>query len=530
MGQSPPVGLSGLSNNQVYYWQVRAVNAGGNTQANTGTYWSFTTIVAAPGAFTKTSPVNAATGVAINPTLSWGTSTGATSYEYCYATTTGCTSWISVGTATSVGLSGLSNSQVYYWQVRAVNAGGNTLADTGTYWSFTTAAPTPPGAFNKTSPANAATGVAINPTLSWGTSTGATSYEYCYATTTGCTSWTSVGTATSVALSGLSNNQIYYWQVRAVNAGGNTLADTGTYWSFTTIVAAPGAFTKTSPANAATGVAINPTLSWGASSGATSYEYCYATTTGCTTWTSVGTTTSVGLTGLSNSQVYYWQVRALNAGGNTLADAGTYWSFTTIVAGPGAFAKTSPANAATGVAINPTLSWGTSAGATSYEYCFATITGCTSWVSAGTSTSIGLTGLSNGQIYYWQVRAVNVSGNIQADSGTYWSFTTIVAGPGAFAKISPANAAIGVGIHPTLSWGVSSAAASYEYCYAVTTGCTSWISVGTATSAGLTGLSGNTVYYWQVRAVNAAGNTLADSGTYWSFTTARLLFLPLLFR
>ena len=60
----------------------------------------------------------------------------------------------------------------------------------------------------------------------------------------------------------MSNNQIYYWQVRAVNAGGNTLADTGTYWSFTTIVASPGAFNKTSPANAATGVAINPTLSW----------------------------------------------------------------------------------------------------------------------------------------------------------------------------------------------------------------------------------------------------------------------------
>ena len=78
--------------------------------------------------------------------------------------------------------------------------------------------------------------MATNPTLSWGTSSGATSYEYCYATTTGCTGWTSVGTNTSVALSGLSNNQIYYWQVRAVNAGGTTLANTGTYWSFTTIM------------------------------------------------------------------------------------------------------------------------------------------------------------------------------------------------------------------------------------------------------------------------------------------------------
>ena len=190
--------------------------------------------------------------MATAPTLSWGTSTGAASYEYCYDTTTGCTSWISTGTATSVGLSGLSNSQIYYWQVRAVNASGNTLANGGTYWSFTTIPPAP-AAFNKTSPANGATAIATNPTLSWTTSTGAVSYEYCYATTTGCTSWISTGTATSVALSGLSNSQIYYWQVRAVNAGGNTLADGGTYWSFTTVApTSPGAFNKTGPANGAT--------------------------------------------------------------------------------------------------------------------------------------------------------------------------------------------------------------------------------------------------------------------------------------
>jgi hypothetical protein len=95
----------------------------------------------APAAFNKTSPANGATAVAMNPTLSWGASSGAASYQYCYATTTGCTSWISTGTATSVALSGLGNSQIYYWQVQAVNTGGTTSADTGTYWSFTTTGP-----------------------------------------------------------------------------------------------------------------------------------------------------------------------------------------------------------------------------------------------------------------------------------------------------------------------------------------------------------------------------------------------------
>jgi hypothetical protein len=378
--------------------------------------------------------------------------------------------------------------------------------------------------------------VATNPTLSWGSSSGATSYEYCYATATGCTSWTSVGTSTSVGLSGLLNNQTYYWQVRAVNAGGNTQANSGTYWSFTTVVAGPGAFAKTSPANGATGQSLTPTLSWGTSSGATSYEYCYATATGCTSWTSVGTATSVGLSGLSNSQIYYWQVRAVNAGGNTLADSGTYWSFTTVVAGPGAFAKTSPSNGATGVATNPMLSWGSSSGATRYEYCYATTTGCTGWTSAGSSTSVGLSGLLNNQIYYWQVRAVNAGGSTQADSGAYWSFTTAsLTPPGSFSKASPANGATGVTTNPTLSWGSSSGATSYEYCFATTTSCSSWISVGSDLSVDLNGLSQNTTYYWHVRAINAFGITFSDtdSTAFWSFTTEEFLvqmkfYLPII--
>ena len=46
-------------------------------------YWVFTT-GDAPGAFNKTSPVDAATNQPTSLTLSWGTSAGATGYEYCY--------------------------------------------------------------------------------------------------------------------------------------------------------------------------------------------------------------------------------------------------------------------------------------------------------------------------------------------------------------------------------------------------------------------------------------------------------------
>jgi hypothetical protein len=194
----------------------------------------------------------------------------------------------------------------------------------------------PPGALNKTAPANGATEQPANPTLSWGASSNATSYEYCIDTTNNSAcdaSWISTAASTSVGLSGLSPATIYYWQVRAVNIGGTTYANGGTWWSFTTALPFPGSFNKTAPANGAIGQPANPTLSWGTSSDATSYEYCYDTSNdnACTTWTSTAASTSVGLIGLSPSTIYYWQVRANNSTGTTYANGSStsYWSFTT---------------------------------------------------------------------------------------------------------------------------------------------------------------------------------------------------------
>ena len=95
---------------------------------------------------------------------------------------------------------------------------------------------------------------------------------------------------------------------------------------------APGAFGKSSPSNGATKRQTTLTLSWGASSGAASYEICYDTTgdSACTgTWTNVGTATSRTISGLARATTYYWQVRANNAGGQTQANTGTWWSFKT---------------------------------------------------------------------------------------------------------------------------------------------------------------------------------------------------------
>jgi M6 family metalloprotease-like protein len=106
-----------------------------------------------PGAFNKTAPINGATGQPANPTLSWGASSNAASYEYCIDTSNNnaCdATWTSTAASTSIGLSDLSPSTSYYWQVRANNSSGTTYAnDSSTdYWSFTTADLPPPGIVN----------------------------------------------------------------------------------------------------------------------------------------------------------------------------------------------------------------------------------------------------------------------------------------------------------------------------------------------------------------------------------------------
>jgi hypothetical protein len=122
----------------------------------------------------------------------------------------------------------------YYWHVKARSSGGE--SGWSSTWSVTIR-PVPPAAFNKISPADGAANQSTSPTLSWGTSSGATSYDYCYVTAGqgACSNWTSNGISTSKVIAGLDPFTTYYWHVRAVNGGGNTYSDNSPVaWSFTT--------------------------------------------------------------------------------------------------------------------------------------------------------------------------------------------------------------------------------------------------------------------------------------------------------
>jgi subtilisin family serine protease len=99
--------------------------------------------------------------------------------------------------------------------------------------------------------------------------------------------------------------------------------------SITIASAPPGAFTLISPTNNATRQTIPVTLSWNASANATEYQYCIATTSGCTPATSTGTNRSVIVSGLTSGIQYFWTVRSKNAAGIFTTTSSGYRSFTT---------------------------------------------------------------------------------------------------------------------------------------------------------------------------------------------------------
>jgi hypothetical protein len=123
----------------------------------------------------------------------------------------------------------------YYWRVRAGNGDG--YSGWSSVWNFSTAAeiPPPPSTPVLSSPANNTLGVSTNPLLSWNAAAGAASYTVQVSTDSIFSALTvndSGITGTSHVAAGLSTFTLYYWRVRAVNAGG--ASGWSTVWNFIT--------------------------------------------------------------------------------------------------------------------------------------------------------------------------------------------------------------------------------------------------------------------------------------------------------
>jgi subtilisin family serine protease len=197
---------------------------------------------------------------------------------------------------------------------------------------------------------------------------------------------------------------------------------------------------------------------------------------------------------------------------------------------PAAPALNAPANAATGVAVPAVLSWAASTGATSYSVQVSATSDFAAFVytvSGISGTSTTATGLSYSSPYYWRVNATNDGGT--SDWSTVWSFTTRTqpVPPAIPVLNSPADLATGVAIPATLVWNASAGAASYTVQVSLSSSFATLVfntSGITGTSANITGLSYNTLYYWRVSATSTDGTS--GWSTAWSFTTVEASLIP----
>lgn len=482
---STSVSVSGLTHGTLYDFRVKT-----NCALNNGAYATaqFTTLCSpAPTGLTTTNITNS------TATISWNAVADAASYKVEYILSTESI-WVRAAnatTATSLNISNLLASKIYKFRVRVNCASGDTSTYT-TSSTFTTLCSAAPTGLSASSVTNSSA------TLSWTASAGASSYTVDYKLTSSGT-WTNAATATtstSVNVTGLTQGSLYDYRVKINCASGST---TYTSAQFTTLCnIAPTGLSTSSITNS------SATLSWTASSGATSYDVDYkATSSG--TWTNAATATtatSADISGLNAGTQYDYRVRANCSSGSTSYTSAQFSTLCNVA--PTGLSASSVTNSSV------TLSWTASSGAVSYDVDYKLASSGT-WTNAATatsSTSVNLSSLSTGVQYDYRVRA-----NCSVGSTSYTSaqFTTLCSpAPSGLSANSVTTSSA------TLSWSAMSGANNYDVDYKETSSGT-WINIATATtstSVGLTGLSYSTSYDYRVRANCAVGTTSYSSAQF----------------
>ncbi|MBP8997092.1 MAG: hypothetical protein KBG10_02265 [Anaerolineaceae bacterium] len=361
----------------------------------------------APTAFAKISPADGASGIGTSATLSWEASSNAYAYEYCYDTTDDgvCSNWLTIEGSTSVDLADLLPVTTYYWQVRANGWGGTTYANgsESASWSFSTQ-PAAPGNFSKIRPADKNVQLTDTVTLSWDSSDGAVTYEYCLDTTSeeDCSSWVDNGAATSVDQIDLTTDTSYYWQVRAVNPNGVTYANDGQSWSFVI-----NGITPRMDDELTTSLV---TFNWSNIPGATKYKIQLSTKADFSTqllYVSTPSSDYAYLTPLTPATTYYWRVRPVF--GTLKGSWSETYRFTSMdpLTAP---ALDTPGHKEVMTSNDVTFTWLPVTNAAKYQIQVARDLAFTSVVTKlKTDQSTQIITLPNGK-YFWRVRAIDASG------------------------------------------------------------------------------------------------------------------------
>ncbi|MBN1983410.1 MAG: hypothetical protein JW795_17870 [Chitinivibrionales bacterium] len=519
---------SQLTASTKYYWRIRAYNAATDSSAFSDA-WSFTTVIALPQVVTMKSPANNAENIALRPQLVWYKPAGADNYkiEVSHVDNFSVLDVIdTVRDTTFTPARNLAGLQKYFWRVTAGNTAG--WGPVSPVWAFTTiiGAPTMPVLLT---PANNEDSVRLPVHFVWKKSLNAVSYRMQVTVQNGPTVLDSIKIGdTTLTLNGLSNDQTYYWRLKAYNVADSS--DWCDFQPFKTIFGPPPAPELLIPANGTTNIPQKTTLVWRKVKLANFYSLQVATDTlfpATSLFIAKDTIndTTIAIENLAAGVKYFWRVRSRNA----INDQGIWSvarSFVTTAQPQPVPVLVSPTNGSIHQSLNLILMWNPAISAQTYTVQvskaadFSTLVVNQAGITA-TSYQAGTPALENSTLYYWRVNATTPTST--TPWSTVWSFKTIVAKPTAPQLLSPADSAVNQPVTVALTWSAVPAADSFSIQVATTPTfeATSIVisKTGlTTTSSVANNLASLTKYHWRVCAINAGGTS--DWSAVRSFTTA----------
>jgi len=292
-------------------------DASGN---NTVVYTSPGNGVVIPPVPTLGVPADGAT-ITLPYTFNWNAVSGATSYTFQLDTDQNFTTPITVDQTVTTTSYTVSNLPIgtYYWHVRANNSAGSSVYTT-TRSAIVNTGITIPTIPTLALPVNGAQNQPTTVLLDWNDVMGATSYRAQVTLANGTVIADQINlTTSSLQVSSLQNNTIYYWRVNATNTAGTS--DWSQTWDFITTlgITIPVTPMLISPVNNSTGAQLNQLSSWGSVSGAVSYDFQISSSSNflVLVFSQNTSNTYANAQNLQYAMTYYWRVCAKNTAGNS---------------------------------------------------------------------------------------------------------------------------------------------------------------------------------------------------------------------
>lgn len=422
-----------------------------NAQTSVGLF-VFNTGNLKPSTPTYLSPANEATHVSRTATLTWNASTDADDDEVIYDIYIGKDRSSaqritrSATVVTWLPSTPFENGQSYSWKVVAKDQRGGYRE--GDWWTFSVGNATPTD-LKPVLPPDKATGVPANTRLEWeceDQDNDVLSYSLWFGIdkTKLTLLSTSLENPQYTFTSNLNQNRKYYWQVEANDKQSVSTRAVlkSAIWEFTTEATPnypPRQPTLLTPTNNATGIVINPKLTWSCTDDNPADILTYSVYTGkaATGLTKIATTklTNYSLSGLLYQTTYFWKIVA-DDGQKTDPRSTTesaVWSFTTIATpnlAPGIPYEPVPANNATGVALSATLSWkceDINKDTLEFSIYMGTAEATLTKIATTTSFSYKPTTMSTGTTYFWKIIADDKKSTSErlTTEGPIWKFGTV---------------------------------------------------------------------------------------------------------